>query len=125
MTEILALLLDHALELVAAFLLFVGRSAIARLAEWLKLRADSEVRVYFTAGLERAVDYGKAEARRRLLSRTSEVASEQLPNLTLQIARSYVQDRFPDALRRFGIDTVALDKMLSARLPAPARPFGG
>lgn len=121
MTEILALLLDHALELVAAFLLFVGRSAIARLAEWLKLRADSEVRAYLTAGLDRAVDYGKAEARRRWLVTTP----DRVANGQLELARSYVQDRFPDALRRFGIDTVALDKMLSARLPAPARPFGG
>lgn len=125
MNEALSLLLDNALSVVAALLLVMGRQAIAHLADWLKLCADSEVRAYLNVGLDRAVEFGKAEARRRLLSVTSEVAGERQPNLQLELARSYVQDRFPDALARFGVDTAALDKMLTARLPLPARPFGG
>ncbi|MBX9595081.1 MAG: hypothetical protein K2X46_12005 [Roseomonas sp.] len=117
MTEILAMVLDHVLELVFAVLLFMGRVAIARLAEWLKLRADSEVRAYLSAGLDRAMEYGKAEARRRL----GELGPGVAANVQLEAARSYVQDRFPDALKRFGVGSAALDKMLAARLPTPRR----
>jgi hypothetical protein len=125
MRDILALLLDHALAIVAPLLLLMGRQAINHLADWLKLKADSEVRGYLVDGLQRAVEFGQAEARRRLLSVTSEVARERLPDLAIEIARSYAAERYPDALKRFGVDEAALTQMLKARMPAPARPFGG
>ncbi|MDO9499021.1 hypothetical protein [Falsiroseomonas sp.] len=122
MLPLLALLLDHTLELLAPILLFMGRHLIARASDWLRLRADSEVRAYLEAGLVRAVEYGKAEARRRVLadrlSRDAEV------NASAELARGYVQERFPDALKRFGVDASALDKMVRARMPKPAPSYG-
>lgn len=125
MTEILALLLEHGLTILFGVLAIAGRAVIAHGAEYLKLKADSEVRAYLTAGLDRALEYGKAEARRRLQDVTREVAAERQPNLQVELARGYVQDRFADALKRFDVDTAGLDKMLRARIPAQPRPIGG
>lgn len=117
---VLTPLLDHGLELAGTAVALLGARAVAKAGDYLKLRADSEVRAYLTKGLELAVEYGKAEARRRV----SALAPEATANVQLETARAYVQDRFPDALKRFGVDTAALDKMLQARLPPP-RQFGG
>ncbi|WP_439596476.1 hypothetical protein [Falsiroseomonas sp.] len=112
-----ALLLDHTLELLAPVALFMGRHLISRAAEWLKLRADSEVRAYLEAGLERAVAYGLAEARRRVVA--GALPNNAVSNAAGELARGYAQERWPDALARFDVDTVALDKMIRARLPKP------
>lgn len=122
MNEALSLLLDNALSVVAALLLVMGRQVIAYLADWLKLKADSEVRAYLTAGLDRAVEFGQAEARRRLGPVTSEAARERLPGMVVEIASQYATERWPDALKRFGIDAPALEAVLKTRLPARPRP---
>ncbi|MBX9873366.1 MAG: hypothetical protein K2X84_00810 [Beijerinckiaceae bacterium] len=125
MNEILSLLADASLPAISAVLLFMGRAVINHGADWLKLRADSEVRAYLTEGLDRAVAYGQAEARRRLGPITNEAARERLPAMTIEIAAQYATQRWPEALARFGIDAPALDAVLKARLPAPPRPLGG
>ena len=61
-----------------------------------------------------------AEAKR--LAGSGEVAG--IRNRAAEIARSYMQQRVPDALARFAIDTVALDQMIRARLPKRP-PFPG
>ena len=115
--------LDALLQLAAAGVLALGGFAINRLAGWLKLRADSEVRLYLQAALERAVEYGQAEARRRVMAGL--VPREALQNAAGELARDYMQDRVPDGLARFKIETAALDKMIRARMPKPPTPYPG
>ena len=127
MMQLLRLLAEHGIELVAAVMLIMGRSLILRAAEWLKLRADSEVRAYLMAGLDRAVEYGQAEARRRLLAGSVALRQdiqgvfvrEDVQTLEADLARDFALGRFPDALARFGVDAPALEAMIRARLPAP------
>lgn len=114
-------LLEHLLQAAGLVILALGGIAIRRLADWLRLRADSEVRAYLLAGLERAVEFGQAEARR--MARDAGLTGPAVGNAALEVARDYAQQRMPEALTRFGIDTAALDSMLRARLPKP--PFGG
>ena len=116
---VLQLLLNHAIELVAAIVLVMARPLVVRAADWLQLRADSEVRAYLMTGLDRAVEYGRAEARRRLLAPGSGVVREEVPALQLALAREYVAERFPDALKRFGMDLMDVEKAIRARQPAP------
>ena len=104
-------LLDALLTVAVTAVLTLGGVAIRHLADWLRLRADGEVRAYLIQVLDRAVDYGLAEARRRAFDGTKPVPAE--------LARDYVVSRVPDALARFGMDTAALDQMIRARLPKP------
>jgi hypothetical protein len=107
-------LIDALLQLAAVAVLGLGGMAIRRLSDWLKLRADSEVRGYLTAALDRAVEYGLAEARRRARDGVTGAT-----NQAAELATTYVRDRVPAALTRFGIDSVGLDQMVRARLPRP------
>jgi len=102
------------LEFAATLVLSLAGLAIRRLADWLKLRADSEVRQYLTAALDRAVEYARAEAARQPRSALPTGGS-----IVAEIARDYVQTRVPDALARLGIDTAGLDQLIRARLPRP------
>lgn len=114
--------LDAVLQVAALGVMTLGAWAIGRLSDWLKLRADSEVRSYLLAALDRAVEYGQAEARRRLGAVASEAARDGMPALALALARGYAQERVPDALRRLGVEEAGLDAMLVARLPRPPMP---
>lgn len=121
MTE---MLLTHLLEAVAALLLAAGVIAMRHLADWLRLRADSEVRGYLNEALAKAVEFGLAEARRQLISQGALIeapaAREVLVDRAVEIAERYAKDRVPDALKRFGIRDGGLDKMIRARLPPSA-----
>lgn len=121
MTE---MLLTHLLEAVAALLLAAGIIAMRHLADWLKLRADSEVRGYLNEALAKAVEFGLAQARHQLLSEgslvESDAARERLLGRAAAIAEGYAKDRVPDALKRFGIDGAGLGAMIRARLPPSA-----
>ena len=108
-------LIEALLQLAGVAVLALGGLAIRHLADWLKLRADSEVRGYLLQALERAVEYGQAEARRRVHAGGAGGA-----NVSAELAAGYVQDRVPGALVRFGIDAVALDQMIRARMPKPS-----
>lgn len=111
--------LDAVWALAAVAVTTLGGILLHRLSEWLRLRGDAEVRGYLLATLDRALEFGQAEAKRR--ASNGEVAA--IRNMAAEIARGYVQDRVPDALARFAIDTVALDQMIRARLPKrPAFP---
>lgn len=116
-------LINALLQLAAMAVLMLGGVAIRNLSDKLKLSADSEVRGYLQQTLERAVEFGQAEAKRRLLSQAAGVAplpGGQVANVAAEIAAAYVRDRTPDALKRFGIDAAGLDQMVRARLPRPA-----
>jgi hypothetical protein len=106
------------LEFVAALVLGLAGLAIRRLDDWLKLRADGEVRAYLTAALDRAVEYARAEAARQ--PRTTPAAGASTSTaIVAEIARDYVRARVPDALARLGVDTAGLDQLIRARLPKP------
>lgn len=108
-------LIEAVLGLAATGVLTLGGFAIRRLADWLKLRADSEVRSYLMAALEKAVEYGVAEARRRAIDSGIKGGTA----VQAELARDYMQARVPDALARLGVDTAGLDQMIRARLPKP------
>ena len=109
-------LLDIVLQLAALVILALGGLAVRRLSDWLGLRADGEVRAYLNAALDRAVEFGLAEARRR-----AREAGVPVPagGIAAAAARQYARDRVPEALARFGINEAALDDMIRARLPKP------
>lgn len=114
-------LIEALLQLVAAGVLALGGYAITRLSTWLKLRADDQVRGYMLAALDRAVEYGMTEARRRV----RDGLSKSSPHLAAELARDYAQQQVPDALARLKIDTAGLDRMVRARMPLPVKPFDG
>jgi hypothetical protein len=99
------------LQIVAAAVLVLGGFAVRALTVWLNLRADDQVRAYLQQALDRAVEYGLAEARGRV------AAGPARNNIAAELARDYAQQRVPDALARFGIDTAGLDQLIRARLP--------
>lgn len=109
-------LLDALLQIAAAGVLALGGYAIQRLATWLKLRQDSEVRAYLNQALERAVDLALAEAKGRLPA----YARLAHPEVTTAVERAaeYARTTVPDALRRFGIDGDGLRDRISARIAA-------
>lgn len=121
MTDVLDILLHAA----ATAALGLGGIAVHRLSGWLRLRADDQVRGYLLQAVATAVEYGQAEARRRILGSAGEIPRERQANIAAELARDYVQARVPDALDRFGIDTAGLDQMIRARLPAPRTVVGG
>lgn len=113
MNDLIELLLGGAGTTVMA----LGAWAIARLGDWLRLRADSEVRAYLMEGLRIAVEYGQAEARRRAAE--AGLAGPAARNVAAEAARDYALSRYPDALKRFNVDAAALDQMIRARMPKP------
>ena len=125
MTEILGLLIE-----IAAFTLLsagtAGVGALApRVARWLRLANDDRVRAYLLRAVEAAVEYGQAEARRRILASAGDIPRERQANIAADLAREYVQSRVPDALGHFGIDAAGVDQMIRARIPGPRPLVGG
>jgi hypothetical protein len=117
--------LDILLHAVATAALGLGGVAVHRLSDWLRLRADDQVRGYLLQVVATAVEYGQAEARRRILASVGDIPRERQANIAAELARDYVRSRVPDALDRFGIDTAGLDLMVRARMPAPRPVVGG
>lgn len=117
-------ILEALLQILAAGVLALGGYAIQRLAAWLRLREDSEVRAYLNQALDRAVELALAEARGRLPT-YSRIAHPEI-NVAVERAAEYVAARVPDALRRFGVERPALRDMVSARLATrmPMTPAG-
>jgi hypothetical protein len=106
--------LEVILQLAASLVLALGGYAIARLAAWLKLREDSEVRTYLNQALERAVDLALAEARGRLPT-YARLAPPEV-NSVVERAADYARAAVPDALARFDIKGDALRERIAARL---------
>ena len=109
-------LLDVFLQLAGAALMLFGGYAIQRLATWLKLREDSEVRAYLNQALERGVDLALAELRGRLPA-YARMANPEVDAAVERVAQ-YARDTVPDALARFGIDSAGLRDRAKARLAA-------
>jgi glycerol-3-phosphate O-acyltransferase len=109
-------LTEALLQIAGAAVLMLGSFVLLRLRQFLRLRADAEVRGYLTAALDRAVEFGLAEARRRVTGPDLPVRAV----VAAEVARDYVQRRVPDALAHFGIETTDLDQMIRARMPKPA-----
>lgn len=117
---LLALLLDHVIEVAVPILIFMGRGLIKRAADWLEMDADSQARAYLQDALEHALEYGVAEARKRVAAM---VPGYELENLNLAargFARDYAIRQTSGALKRLGIDEAGLERMLRARLPDSA-----
>jgi hypothetical protein len=119
-------LLDALLQLAASGVLALGGYAITRLAAWLKLREDSEVRAYLNQALERAVDLALAEAKGRLPA-YARLAHPEVHGV-VERAAEYARAAVPDALARFKIDGDGLRERVSARLatrvPGPSHAAG-
>ena len=88
------------------------------MARWLRLSNDDRVRAYLLQAVEAAVEYGRAEAWRRV-SKEAAIPPGAQTNLAAELARDYVQSRVPDALNHFNIDTAGVDQMIRARIPGP------
>jgi hypothetical protein len=109
-------LLEVILQLAAAGVMALGGYAIQRLAAWLKLREDSEVRLYLNQALERGVDLALAEAKGRLPT-YARLTHPEVDAVVERVAQ-YARDTVPDALARFRIDGAGLRDRASARLAA-------
>lgn len=95
-------------QLVAAVLLAMGTVVAKKLADWLKLSADDQVRAYLQTAIENAITHGVALATQR--------GEDGSATAVLTHAARYVEGRVPDALKRLGIDQAGLDNLLHARL---------
>lgn len=117
-------LIEAVVALAAAAIGAVGSWAIARLAGWLKLRQDSEIRAYLDAALTNALEYGAKKA--MASSMVAHLSQPSVRNEAVELAIDYTIARVPDALRRFQITPAALREMLEARLylPPPPNPTG-
>jgi hypothetical protein len=122
-------ILDALIQIAALALLSAGTAGVGalapRVARWLKLTNDDRVRAYLLRAVEAAVDYGQAEARRRILASAGDIPRERQANIAAELARDYVQSRVPDALDHFRIDTAGVDQMIRARIPGPRPLVGG
>lgn len=110
-------LLDVLLQLAAAGLMAFGGYAIQRLAAWLKLREDSEVRAYLNQALERGLDLALAEARVTLAPHLPKLAGPALDNVVATTA-SYAQNHVAGALKHFSVGDPALTSLVKARIAA-------
>jgi hypothetical protein len=122
-------ILDALIQIAALALLSAGTAGVGalapRVARWLRLANDDRVRAYLLRAVEAAVEYGQAEARRRVARDVVAIPPSAQANIAAELARDYVQSRVPDALDHFGIDTVGVDQMIRARLPGPRPLVGG
>lgn len=106
--SLLASILPLLGQVLAAALLAAATWTATRLADWLRLSADSHVRGYLLDIVGVAVEAAAATLR-------------QVPDLREEIIRdavTYVQERAPQALRRFGVTAPALEEMIEQRLAA-------
>lgn len=123
---ILAPVLDQLLMLAGAALLSVGTWGGKRLADYLKLAADSRVRDYLNEIIANGVSWAEEEMHRRL---ARSVAPELLAEgaqpadpgpsdwqWARQEAAAYVAARAPDALARFGVTPQGLHQIIQTRL---------
>jgi hypothetical protein len=78
---------------------------------------DATVRAYLDQALDRAIAYGRSKVDGHA---TIDVKSE-----TIAHAANYALSHVPDALRRFGIDGAALERLLEARLGTAAPASAG
>lgn len=110
-------LIDTAGGLLAAVLTALAIWGVQRLMSWLKISEDEKVRAY----LETAIVNGIAWARTKLNDRGGEI-SVNTRNKVVYDAATYLVERVPDALKRFGIDEAAARNLVLARLPAVTPP---
>lgn len=95
-----------------------GTWLAARVASWLKLNEDSQVRGYLEAALDNAVTYGRNVADARL----KDGLAINVHSTVVAEAANYAIARVPDALKRFGLDEAGVRSLILARLPsAPLR----
>ena len=113
-------LISAAVEVVTLVLLAVGAIAIRRLAAWLRLREDDEVRAYLETALRNGIDF----AMRRLEERSSDLKLETKSE-TIAEATRYVVEQVPEAVKRLKLDQAAIERAIEARLPPVIRPIGG
>jgi len=102
-------------QVLGAALLAAGLWLIRLLQAKLKLDADAAVRVYLETALRNGIAYGVVRAEERM--RSSGAAAIDFRSDVVAVAAQYVNDKVPDALKRFGIDIDHLDEMILARLP--------
>lgn len=106
-------LVDTAGGLLAAVLTALAIWGAQRLMSWLKISEDEKVRAY----LETAITNSIAWARTKLNDQAGSI-TVTTKNKVVHDAATYLVDRVPDALKRFGIDEAAARDLVLARLPA-------
>ena len=113
MSEIdLSPIVPVAVDLMAAILLAVGSWALARLARWLRLKGDDEVRVYLDTALLNGIELAKRRLKERGKNLTMATKREALAHAT-----GYVIAQVPGALKRLKVDPAAVERAIEARLP--------
>tara|TARA_R100001086_G_scaffold203463_4_gene119524 strand:- start:27 stop:413 length:387 start_codon:yes stop_codon:yes gene_type:complete len=83
-----------------------------RLAHWLDLKEDSEVRSYLNAAIDNAVGYANAHARVAAEQNSTVVSRDE----KVTIGANYVLGLVPDAAARFGLTQEGVERIVSARL---------
>lgn len=97
---------------------FVGvLMALATWISWkvktvLKLKEDSEIRVY----LDKALENGAHYAIQLLRDKTAPYGQIKVDNQLVAIAANYALSNVPAALKHFGVDNASLAKLVEARL---------
>lgn len=123
-SPLVAPLVAYAVELAMAALLTLAAWLARRVAGWLRLKEDGEVRSYLDSALIHALEW----ARERALAEGRNLSDIKVRAELVELAADYVLPKVPDALRRFGVTPGALTDMLTARLgevaPQPRRKAG-
>jgi hypothetical protein len=82
-------------------------------SRWLKLKQDSEIRVYLERALMSGINFGKEKLAEHVGRNLRIDAKSEL----VAVATRYVVEAVPGALNRFGLDRAAVEKLIIARLP--------
>lgn len=102
------------------FVIEAFAGALMALATWiswkiktvLKLKEDSEIRVY----LDKALENGAHYAIQLLRDKTAPYSQVKVDNQLVAVAANYALSNVPAALKHFGIDSASLAKLVEARL---------
>lgn len=118
MTGYLNPVLEFALTFASIVLAPMLGLLLKRQMDRIGLLNDAEVRAYLDTALSRAIDYGVAEARRKLGVPKLNAEDRTAVDHATDLAAAYAANRVPDALARFGIEAQGLRDLLRARMPA-------
>jgi hypothetical protein len=117
MIQALSPILNELIQLLASAILGLGSWAIVRVLRWLRLSEDEKVRGYLNAALDNAVGWAVADLRRRMPSAELGPGVGHAARVgVVNEAASYIAQRVPDALKRFGVTPEGVRDMVEKRL---------
>lgn len=110
--------LDFVVTLLAGLLTGLGSWSVTLFSGWLKLQKDSLVRKALTDGINTGINF----AIQRAQVAAGQIGTVKIQNDIVRDATVFLVAHFPDAIKYFGLDSAAIERMILARLPVPIEP---